>query len=643
MNTAFRFGYIIRILRHCCTTDMPSILDDNSVTPTPTSLVPNFIRSPSLSMGSPVFCVTTTSLDMSTSRSSSVVVPIATETRTGMSTLTPFALNTPTATSTTYSSMTWSSSSLTISVVPIAGAAGHHHHHAAAGTIVGAVIGGLVGLILVLLALFFIIRHYRRRRGAYFEGRGLNESDTPFGGAGLVPVQSRVGPQSANGINRNGAGPISVEWNEQDHPAVVSRAEHDTDDPTQVSAGRSLDNHGFDVPQSAIAWAHGRAPDQLSHESSLNQGVREPVRARDKSMSGLSLGNASEISAAPAAPALTDRTTPSRSVVIAACDLSHSLSVTSRSERAQHTGPPMVIGSPTEWATEALPQAVVEQEWQLTKASSAGMNRPPAKVTDIAQDLRFRDVLASAANEVRADPTTDLGTEANIRRLVRLAYHQPVIYCDDSGSMETPDCLTMTRFERLRQVVWHIARVANRLIPEDMGVHLRFINHPSSSDHDDLSATRARTIVNAVHPTGGTALGTELESRILQPLVYDVLDDPRGARLKRPLLVCTITDGAPTDRNRDAFKDAILRCKRRIVQAGYDSKTVIFSISHIGQDPEAVRFVGSLRRDKEIKDVIYCTSDSLDGRFDELQGNERGMEVWLLELLTNALMDIEHQ
>ncbi|EIN08729.1 hypothetical protein PUNSTDRAFT_67508 [Punctularia strigosozonata HHB-11173 SS5] len=199
--------------------------------------------------------------------------------------------------------------------------------------------------------------------------------------------------------------------------------------------------------------------------------------------------------------------------------------------------------------------------------------------------------------------------------------------------MTRRDHLSSTRFDQLREIVKRITRVANILVPDDMGVHLRFINHPRVYDH--LNTAQTENAMRLVYPTSGTPSGTVLETRILRPLVYNLLDNPRGPQLRRPLLICTITDGAPTDG--DAFKKAILKCRRRIVAAGYAPKTVMFSISHIGQDRHAAQFIQSLRSDGEIKDVIYCTSDSIDGKFYELRDNERGLEVWLLELLTNGL------
>jgi hypothetical protein len=201
--------------------------------------------------------------------------------------------------------------------------------------------------------------------------------------------------------------------------------------------------------------------------------------------------------------------------------------------------------------------------------------------------------------------------------------------------MDTCDGAPPTRFEKLRELIKRITSVTNRLLPEDMGVNLRFINN--AAVHNHLSAVQVENVMRDISPSGGTQLGTVLESRILDPFVYKILDDP-SKRLKRPLLVCTITDGCPNSEKQDAFKNAILRCERRLVDAGYDPNTVMFLISQIGEDDEALQFIKSLKDDTELSDVIHCTTDRLDSSFKELQANERRMEVWLLEMLTKPLM-----
>lgn len=186
-----------------------------------------------------------------------------------------------------------------------------------------------------------------------------------------------------------------------------------------------------------------------------------------------------------------------------------------------------------------------------------------------------------------------------------------------------------------RELISRIARVATKIVPEDYGLDLYFINRGSFHNR---TAQEVDVALRSIDPSGGTPIGTNLHRRILKPLVYDVLSDP-GRILRRPLLVCAITDGCPTGEYEGAFKSAIVECRETIRRAGYPSTAVRFSVSQIGSDSDATRFLDGLAGDVDIQDVVRCTTDRLDEKYRELRQNERELETWLLQVLTNPIME----
>jgi hypothetical protein len=108
--------------------------------------------------------------------------------------------------------------------------------------------------------------------------------------------------------------------------------------------------------------------------------------------------------------------------------------------------------------------------------------------------------------------------------------------------------------------------------------------------------------------------------------------------LERPLLMCCITDGCPTYESVQTFRDAIVECRKRVVDAGHVSTTVMFSINQIGSDEDGFHFLRDLSYDCEIQDVLYCTSDQLDDKFREFKENELKLDEWLLATLAAPLM-----
>ncbi|THH06243.1 hypothetical protein EW146_g9672 [Bondarzewia mesenterica] len=65
----------------------------------------------------------------------------------------------------------------------------------------------------------------------------------------------------------------------------------------------------------------------------------------------------------------------------------------------------------------------------------------------------------------------------------------------------------------------------------------------------------------------------------------------------------------------------------------------MFSISQIGDDAKGTAFLDGLRGDQEVEDVLHCTTDRLDSKYQELRMNERRIEEWLLKLLTKPIME----
>jgi uncharacterized protein YegL len=246
----------------------------------------------------------------------------------------------------------------------------------------------------------------------------------------------------------------------------------------------------------------------------------------------------------------------------------------------------------------------------------------------------FLATLAEKAYALKEDPTTDLGKPENIRRLTQLSLYHPVIYCDDSNSMTLEN-----RYGYLIELVTRIARIATRIVPDDMaGVDLRFINNNLTST---LRANEILQVMRGIKTSPGTNIGTNLRKRILKPLVYDIIDRPRifSKPFKRPLLVCIITDGCPRPESPNILRDEIITCKKKLEAKGYDPTSVMFCINQVGTDQSAERFLDALRNEKEIEEVIYCTVGHLGAKYEELKENERALESWLLHLLTNPIME----
>ncbi|KAI0449238.1 hypothetical protein F5B21DRAFT_494993 [Xylaria acuta] len=244
---------------------------------------------------------------------------------------------------------------------------------------------------------------------------------------------------------------------------------------------------------------------------------------------------------------------------------------------------------------------------------------------------QFLQKVLHKAVELDANPNNTL----DVRDLIRLALYQPVLYCDDSGSMKRDH-----RHEHQKDLVDRIARITTQLVPDNEGIELRFINKETDPRMSKPDLGAIDRIMADIPFNGWTEIGTNLK-KILEDIVYTPVG---GDTLRRPVLISILTDGHPngpkgTPERRDTLKEAILECGTFLRAKGYDSKVVRFQISQVGSDDEAGEFLRSLDSDATLQDVLYCTAERLDTELQNLRDNDSRLEQWLLELLMGPILD----
>ncbi|KAF8451562.1 hypothetical protein BGX38DRAFT_1269382 [Terfezia claveryi] len=222
--------------------------------------------------------------------------------------------------------------------------------------------------------------------------------------------------------------------------------------------------------------------------------------------------------------------------------------------------------------------------------------------------------------------------------LTQLSLYQPIFFCDNSGSMKKG-----ARIDSMIDIIGRLTDITTRLIPDDEGVEIRFLN---SGPKEQALYKKYSTVTTAMDAGnmlteadygGVTRLGTVLRAEVLKPYIYDVLETGSG-QLKRPLLISIITDGCPYGEGTDELYKAIIECKTKLKGKGIDEKVVKFQISQIGDDEAADAFLGRLANDPGIKDYIYVTSGRLDEEFNKLYENEDGLEIWFYKTLMGPVL-----
>ena len=239
------------------------------------------------------------------------------------------------------------------------------------------------------------------------------------------------------------------------------------------------------------------------------------------------------------------------------------------------------------------------------------------------RDDDLLETIVSKALDLQNDSSSVLGQSQNTDDLVTFALYQPIIYCgmpflallmalfsyyykltstiDDSESMKVED-----RMIHQWDLVKRIAKICTSIVPDKLGIHLRFINKHLAVAND-LHMDDVENYIAKIQPSGGTKIGTNLRTQILDPFVYK-----RDMRKDRPLLVSIITDGLPQPEHRDTLKNEIIGCQRYLQENSLPPRgnylTSRLLVSNISDIPEAVVFqvslIGSDQRSKEFLDGL---------------------------------------
>lgn len=182
------------------------------------------------------------------------------------------------------------------------------------------------------------------------------------------------------------------------------------------------------------------------------------------------------------------------------------------------------------------------------------------------------------------------------------------------------------RMTAQKVLVQRMTSIVTRLVPDGSGAHLRFINK-SRAGLDNLTKDGIEENMD-FKPAGGTMIGTNLKRKILEPFIYNVIE--QGDVLLRPYLILIVTDGDPTNEDPSKLKNAIVECGRRLTDRGYPQegmradcpqpysilwrdayknyKAVMFLISQVGQEENAKRFLDDLEEDAGIDRVLFRTA-----------------------------------
>ena len=178
---------------------------------------------------------------------------------------------------------------------------------------------------------------------------------------------------------------------------------------------------------------------------------------------------------------------------------------------------------------------------------------------------------------------------------------------DDSGSMQFEE--DGERIKDLKLILSRVAYAASLF--DDDGIQVRFMNWIPNPQQQSMldsikSEDQVEQLVASVPFKGLTPMGTQLKAKVVDPLV---IGPARAGRLRKPILIITVTDGQPAGEAKGTLAETVRYTGMELSRMPqYGRGAVSFQFAQVGNDQEARKFLAKLDEEPGIGDMIDCTS-----------------------------------
>ena len=218
--------------------------------------------------------------------------------------------------------------------------------------------------------------------------------------------------------------------------------------------------------------------------------------------------------------------------------------------------------------------------------------------------------------------------------LAAIAVVDVILFVDDSGSMLFDEQWNQSteKTDDLKLILSRVVDITSQF--DDDGLSLRFFN--SNIDSDNITSEQeAMNALAKVHYNGGTPLGRNLLTKVLEPFVYA---KARKNQLTKPVMVYIITDGVPD--NKQEVKDNIHKCKEWLSQTGYGKSAVNIMFAQVGNSQSAAQYLKQeLDNDPDIGDDVDTTGNfEMEYEKYKPKGVDLTPDLWLLQMTLGSLV-----
>ncbi|PSK43156.1 Cell morphoproteinsis protein PAG1 [Elsinoe australis] len=219
--------------------------------------------------------------------------------------------------------------------------------------------------------------------------------------------------------------------------------------------------------------------------------------------------------------------------------------------------------------------------------------------------------------------------------IVKLALYDIVLFIDDSGSMQFEE-----KGERIKdlQVILERVAFASTLFDDD-GIEIRFMNQdpPANMTSGVKSQDQINQLMNGHRFSGLTPMGTNLRKKVIDDIF---LRNLRSGRMRKPVLVITITDGQPAGEPQNSVFDTVRDAVNEAGRSQFGTGAIAFQFAQVGNDQTAREFLGKLDADPTVGPMVDCTSNYETESEEMLRANppvELTPDLWMIKLLLGSI------
>jgi hypothetical protein len=214
--------------------------------------------------------------------------------------------------------------------------------------------------------------------------------------------------------------------------------------------------------------------------------------------------------------------------------------------------------------------------------------------------------------------------------LAPMGFYDVIFFCDDSGSMAFEE--QGERIDDLKLILEQVCSIATLF--DDDGMTVRFMNSPLEGN-GIKTAEDVKQLINQIKFQGMTPIGTNLHSKVLNPLV---VQPAKAGRLDKPVLLFVITDGEPSGEANELLKSVIQSTVETLRRTPYGAGSLAIQIAQVGKDQRAQRYLGSLDNDPDVGQMIDVTSYyELEAEEFNKKGIDLTPELWLLKICMGGI------